>query len=105
MKKFLLIIVFLSSFQVFAYGTNYSVNSNWVYNSSSCRAMTVCPNGMRIYCETFWMNYGNVPSYMSNMCRTRVVPGQFIQCQGYVQQIDAWGNMTWSQANIPLSCY
>jgi hypothetical protein len=103
--KLLLMFVVCYSFTANAYYPQRGVNQSWQYSSTVCNAITMCPNGMKIYCTAYGMNYGNVPSYMSNSCRTRVVPGRSVQCQGYAQQVDAWGNYVWASVNIPISCY
>ncbi len=51
------------------------------------------------------MNYSNVPSRMANMCRSRVVPGYMVHCQGYTQQIGPWGRRIWAAADMPIRCY
>lgn len=79
-------------------------NASWQYSAQSCYAYTQCPDGRMISCNTYGLNYSNVPSYMSNQCRAFAVPGRFVQCQGYVQQSDRWGNFRWISANIPVSC-
>ncbi|MFT6632935.1 MAG: hypothetical protein ACJAS4_002903 [Bacteriovoracaceae bacterium] len=103
--KLILLLVVFYSFGANAYNQPHGYNQRWQYSSTVCSAVTRCPNGLKIYCTVYGMNYGNVPSYMSNSCRTRVIPGRSVQCQGYAQQVDAWGNYVWASANIPLSCY
>lgn len=105
MKNIILLVLFVFSLSSNAYYPPRVPNMTWQYSSTVCSAATVCPNGMKIYCTTYGMNYSNVPSYMSNNCRSRVFPGRAVQCQGYLVQYDAWGNSMWATANIPLSCY
>lgn len=81
------------------------VNTNWQYNTSVCKAQTQCVDGRVIWCQTVGFNYGNAPRVLNNMCRTRVVPGQFVHCQGFSDQVDAFGRVVFVPANIPVSCF
>jgi len=101
MKKIFLVALVLMSTSVFA----QYVNTNWQYNTSVCIAKTICPNGAEIWCKTIGFNYGNAPRTLNNMCRTRVIPGQFVQCQGFSDQVDAWGRVVFVPANLPVSCF
>lgn len=102
MKKGLLILALAIGFSS-AYAQY--VNTNWVYNRTACTAQTVCPNGKLITCKTVGFNYGNAPAYNNNLCRSRVVPGQFIQCQGFSDQPNVFGGINFVPTNIPISCY
>jgi hypothetical protein len=102
MKLLIVIATLLSSLSSFA---NFYPNQSWNYSATSCNAYTQCPNGRVISCQVYGMNYGNVPSYMSNQCRAFAIPGRFVQCQGYVQRVDTWGNRMWASVNLPISCY
>ena len=102
MKKMLLaVMVTMFSFGAYA----QFANTNWVYNNRACTAQTVCPNGKLITCKTVAFNYGNAPAVPNNLCRSRVVPGQFIQCQGYSDAPNAFGGVTFVPTNIPVTCY
>ena len=101
MKNLITLGILTASFSSFA---NFYPNHSWNYSTSSCKAYTRCPNGRVISYEVYGSNYGNVPSYMSNQCRAMVLPGRFVNCEGYVQSIDAWGNWTWLSAKFPVSC-
>ena len=102
MKKTLLsLLVMVSSVGAFA----QYVNTNWVYNRVACTAQTTCPGGKVITCRTVGFNYGNAPAVANNLCRSRVVPGQFIQCQGYSDTPNAWGGITFVPTNLPVTCY
>ena len=106
MKKLILILTLLSSSFAFAnYYPNMSHRLNWQYSATNCYAYTTCPNGRVISCQVYGMNYGNVPSYMSNQCRSAVVHGRFVQCVGYVQQWNRFQGYFWAQANIPVRCF
>ena len=102
MKKGLVLFIILtasaSSFAQF-------VNTAWVYGNTKCAAQTDCPNGKRISCQTVALNYGYAPAVPNNLCRTRVVPGQFIQCQGYSDRPNAFGQIQFVPTNIPVSCF
>lgn len=88
------------------YPPNYTPHyPGWQQSMVSCQARTVCPNGRAIWCQTYGMNWGNIPSYMNNSCQWRVIPGRAVQCNGYVQQRDYYGRLTWAYVNIPVSCY
>jgi|LULF01.1.fsa_nt_gb hypothetical protein len=80
-------------------------NPIWRQSSTVCHAQTICPNGVPISCVAYGMNYSNVPSRMANMCRSRVVPGYMVHCQGYTQQIGPWGRRIWAAADMPIRCY
>lgn len=94
MKKIISLVFLMVSFNSLA---NFWPNTGWNYGTDVCVAQTVCPNGQPIYCTVYGLNnrYGQ-----SQLCRTRVVPGQFIHCQGYSQ--DFYGY--WNPVNIPISC-
>ena len=77
----------------------------WNYNATSCSAYTVCPNGRVITCNTYGLNYGNVPSFYSNQCRAYAIPGRLVHCQGYVQQRDYYGRFVWGMANFQNTCF
>jgi hypothetical protein len=81
------------------------VDTRWQFGSPVCKAYTVCPNGTPIWCQTVSYNYGNAPATAANLCRTRVIPGQFIQCQGFADQLDSWGNTIFIPIDLPVSCY
>lgn len=100
-KMFLLLSLTLMTTSVFA----QYVNTNWVYNTKLCRAETICPNGAKIWCQTVGFNYGNAPRTLNNMCRTRVVPGQLVHCQGFSDKVDALGRIVFVPANLPVTCY
>lgn len=80
------------------------VNTNWIYNTS-CTAQTVCPGGKIITCRTVARNYGNTFAVPNNLCRSRVVPGQFVQCQGYSDTPNVYGGVSFVPTNIPVTCY
>lgn len=77
----------------------------WQSSSTSCSAGTICPNGRRIWCQTFGYNYSNVPSSMRNSCSWMVIPGRAVSCRGYSQQVDGWGRYFWSYVNVGDRCY
>lgn len=81
------------------------VNTGWSYHPAKCVAQTVCPNGRLITCSTVGFNYGNAPRTLNNMCRTRVVPGRFVHCQGFADQVDILGRLVFTPANYPVSCF
>lgn len=81
------------------------VNTSWQYHPVKCPAQTVCPNGSVITCQTVGFNYGNAPRNYNNMCRSRVVPGYSVHCQGYADQVDIYGRIIFVSANIPVTCY
>ena len=101
MKKllFLLSVLSLSSYaQV--------VDTRWQYGNQVCRAQTVCLNGRVISCQTVALNYGNfVGNNINALCRTRVVPGQFIHCQGYSDRPNVFGQVSFIPTNLPVSCF
>lgn len=101
MKKLLLIVSLLLTSSVFA----QVVNTNWVYNSNVCRAKTVCPDGRVIWCQAVGFNYGNAPRVPNNLCRSRVVPGSFVHCQGFSDQVDNFGRLVFVPVNLPVSCF
>lgn len=101
MKSLLTVLVLGFSLSSFA----QVVNTGWVYHPSKCVAQTQCPNGQVITCSTVGFNYGNAPRNINNMCRSRVIPGRFIQCQGYADTINALGQLVFVPANYPVSCY
>lgn len=97
----ILILAFLISTAAFS----QVVNTNWQYHPRMCRAETVCSDGRVIWCQTVGFNYGNAPATYNNMCRTRVVPGALVHCQGYSDQVDAFGRVVFVPTNLPVSCY
>ena len=101
MKLFYFIVISLISSSSFA---NY-INTNWQYNSGFCAAETYCYNGRRISCQVVSFNYGNAPRTINNLCRTRVVPGRFVHCQGYADRINSFGQTFFVPVNLPVSCY
>ncbi len=105
MKTFLLLISFAYSSLTLAQYYPQMPNMNWQQSYTTCAAQTICPNGRQINCVVRGMNYSNVPSYMDNRCRWKVVPGRFIHCQGYALTTDRWGNTAWAQADIPIHCF
>lgn len=100
-KMFLLLSVTLFASSAFA----QYINTNWVYNTRVCRAETICPDGKKIWCQAVGFNYGNAPRTPNNMCRTRVVPGRLVHCQGFADQVDAFGRIVFIPANLPASCF
>lgn len=120
MKQVLLLLTLLLSFNSFGQEfdgltqdpsqfqdmmSSEMTETNWSYSSTSCYAYTTCPNGRRIYCQVYGYNYSSVPSRFSNSCSFAVWPGRAVQCKGYAQQSDYYGNYYWSYVNIPVSCY
>jgi hypothetical protein len=119
MKQLLLLFTFVLSMQSFAFDSmdkaensikleNKMTKSSqifWTYSATTCSAATVCPNGRRIYCRTYGYNYSNIPSYMTNSCSWALWPGRGVQCRGYVQKRDFYGNFYWAYVNLPVSCY
>ena len=102
MKKLMLLIsTLILSSSLYA----QVVNTNWQYNTNVCKAQTVCANGKVIWCQTVGFNYGNAPRVLNNMCRTRVVPGQLVHCQGFSDQVNNFGRIVFVPANIPVSCF
>lgn len=102
MKKILIAtLVITASFQASA----QFANTNWVYNRVACTAQTVCQNGKVLTCRTVGFNYGNAPAVANNLCRSRVVPGQFIVCQGYSDAPNAFGGVTFVPTNLQVTCY
>lgn len=101
MKKLLVLISLLGALSAQA----QVVNANWIYHPVQCLAETTCPNGRVIRCATVGFNYGNAPRHINNMCRSRVIPGQFIHCQGFADQTDQFGRLVFVPANYPVSCF
>tara|TARA_B100001971_G_C18268046_1_gene596796 strand:+ start:246524 stop:246889 length:366 start_codon:yes stop_codon:yes gene_type:complete len=77
----------------------------WRTSMTSCHAYTICPNGRRIWCQTYGYAYSGVPSHMNNSCRFGVLPGRAVRCQGYVQQRDIYGRFMWSWVDVPVRCF
>ncbi|MBD65561.1 MAG: hypothetical protein CME62_10160 [Halobacteriovoraceae bacterium] len=101
MQKIILIATFVLTTSAMA----QIVNTNWQYNRKACRAETICPNGRPIFCQTVGFRYGNAPAIPNNMCRTRVVPGQLVHCQGYADKVNAFGQIVFVPVNLPVACY
>lgn len=101
MKK--LVLIALIAFSSISY--SQIVDTRWQYNMGTCRAQTVCPNGTPIWCQAVAFNYGNAPATLNNSCRTRVVPGALVHCQGFADQVDAFGRLVFVPVNLPVSCY
>ena len=105
MKNFLLVSLFVfASFFTSNTSAQY-VNANWQYNPTKCVAETICPNGTIINCATVGFNYGNAPRVVNNMCRTRVIPGRLVHCQGFADRVDMYGRVVFVPVNIPVRCY
>jgi hypothetical protein len=77
----------------------------WMSSSTSCYAVTRCPNGRVISCQVYGYNYANVPAHLNNSCSWAVWPGRAVRCQGYTQVRDYYGRYMWSYMDIPVSCY
>lgn len=101
MKKLIVSMLLLMSAVASAgYG-----HSAWIYNNSQCAAKTICRNGKVLTCKTVAAKYGLGYQRPANFCRTRVIRGVAIQCQGYSDQPNVFGGIRFVPTNISLSCY
>ncbi len=99
MKKLMISMLLLMSTGAFAgFG-------GWVFNNSKCVAKTICPNGKVLTCSTVAANYGYGYQTPANFCRTRVIPGLAIQCQGFSDKPTVFGGISFVPTNFSLSCY
>lgn len=96
---------FISMEEELNYSTEDQAYPVWNTSATSCYAYTFCPNGRRIFCQTYGYNYSRVPNRFSNSCRWMVLPGRAVRCQGYSVQRDIYGRTFWSYIDIPVSCY
>lgn len=77
----------------------------WINSMTTCSAYTFCPNGKKIWCTTFGASHVNVPAHLTNNCRSGVILGQAVRCQGYIAQRDFYGRTFWGFVDIPVSCF
>lgn len=98
--KALVIILSLVSFSAFA--QQYS-------SQTECHAYTTCfdyygnPVGVArcdVYGSTYISNGGN----SNNACSWAVYPGQGVQCAGYAQVQNQFGQWVWSWQNFQAAC-
>ena len=118
--KFILGLVTLLSLNIFAgtsqgqlmsvenFNAEFNIDKSAVYypwqsSMKSCYAYTICPNGRRIYCQTYGSTYAGLAS--RNSCRFGVLPHRAVRCQGYVQQRDYYGRFMWAWVDIPVRCF
>lgn len=106
MKAVLSLLVFVSLFAVTA-------NAQWQYSQGGCYAYTDCYSsnyyGQPVYtgtisCQTYGSTYAYGPASGGNSCSWYVVPGRSVQCTGFAQVRDYYGNFVWGWQNYSYSC-
>lgn len=90
---------FNSEFNIDKSAVYYPWQSSW----ATCNAYTICPNGRRIWCQTYSSTYAGFGN--RNACRFGVLPHRAVRCQGYTQQRDYYGRFRWTWVDIPVSCF
>ncbi len=97
MKK--LVVLFLFSIAGFQSVDSQAQN----YSSAGCRAYTTCPNGGTIWCQTYGYSYAGMAS--GSRCYWNVVPYYSVECGGYTQSKDWFGNTVWAWNKFRYTCY
>lgn len=105
MKVVFGLLFFVSLFTVTA-------NAQWQSSQSSCYAYTDCfSSGMygsvyngRIACQTYGSAYAFGPASTGSACSWYVVPGRSVQCSGFSQTRDYYGNFVWGWQNFSYVC-
>ncbi len=98
MKKFIIAIMLLSST---AFAQQFS-------SQTVCKAQTTCFNAYGQPTTTAWCQvYG--ASYVTNgasnnACNWVVVPNVGVECSGYTQVRNAYGQMVWTWQTITAQC-
>lgn len=116
MNKFILLLVFIISVDLFATTKNKTIENKtiennlnlfpWQSSTTVCAASTRCPNGRIISCKVFGSQYHLLPGHMYNSCSWIVYPGQAVACRGYQQVYNPIYRMTmWQWINIPIRCF
>lgn len=95
MKIFLMLLTMSISFISF----DASAQS---YSSAGCYAYTACPFGGTISCQVYGYSYAGYAS--GSKCMWHVIPGRQVQCRGYTQSFDHWGNTVWAWQNFTFRC-
>lgn len=81
----------------------------WNYSTTSCYAYTDCYDHWnryqgRVWCKTYGYAYSGYNGSSSSSCSWRVIPNYGVDCRGFQQVRDYWGNVRWQWNTVTFKC-